>query len=299
MKKIFLTILISFLSLVEFVYCQEADKVATDSTWQKGMFIGLNFSNTGLSNWAGGGQNAINISSLLNLHANMKTETSSFQNSLELAYGMTKLGKLGLRKSDDRLILVSNYGFKAAKSLEYSALLDFRTQLTEGFNYDKKDPNTEKDLYISNFMSPGYLNVGLGMSYKPNDYFQLYLSPISNRIIFVLDDTLSAQGAYGVEPGKNIKSELGATMAAQYEREVYENINFKTRLTIFAPYEHFTTMVVNSETLMTFKINKYMNASISFEMIYDHNINVTRDNGTIGPALQLKHVLAIGIGYKI
>ncbi|MCO5250095.1 MAG: DUF3078 domain-containing protein [Candidatus Kapabacteria bacterium] len=299
MLKIFLTLLITFLFLNYFVYSQDANVAASDSTWDKGMFIGLNFSNTGLSNWAGGGQNAINVSSLLNLHANMKKENSSFQNSLEMAYGMTKLGKFGLRKSDDRLILVSNYGYKAAKSLEYSALLDFRTQFTKGYNYDKIDAITGEYLYISNFMSPGYLNVGLGMSYKPDDYFQLYLSPISNRIIFVLDDTLSAQGAYGVEPGKNIKSELGATMALQYERKVYENINFKSRLTIFAPYEHFTTMVVNSETLMTFKINKYMNASISVEMIYDHNINVTRDNGTIGPALQLKHVLAIGIGYKI
>lgn len=297
MKQIFFIALIAIFTFNFTVFSQETEP--EKSGWETGMFVGLNFSNTGLSNWAGGGQNAINIGSILNLHANMKTPNSSFNNSLEMAYGTTKLGKLALRKSDDRLIFVSNYGYKAAQSLEYSALVDFRTQFTAGYNYDQKDSNTGEDLYISNFMAPGYLNVGLGMSYKPDAYLQLYLSPISNRIIFVLDDTLSDRGAYGVEPGENIKSELGATMAAQYEREIYENVNFKSRLTIFAPYENFTTMVVNSETLMTFKINKYMNASFSVEMIYDDKIKVTRDDGTVGPALQIKHVLSLGIGYKL
>jgi hypothetical protein len=141
--------------------------------------------------------------------------------------------------------------------------------------------------------------VGLGMNYKPDESFELFLSPLSNRLIIVLDDTLSAQGAYGVEPGKNIKSELGATLSAQYQKTIIENVDFRSRLKMFAPYESIETVVINSETLLTFKVNKYMNASFSLEMIYDDKINVTRDDGTVGPALQIKHVISLGISYRI
>lgn len=295
----FCTVAISIFLAANLLNAQEASDEAAKSPWQTGMFVGLNFSNTGLSNWAGGGQNAINIGSIINLHANMKGENAAFDNSLEMAYGMTKLGKLDFRKSDDRLIFVSKYGYKATSTLNYSALLDFRTQFTKGYNYDKKDPNTGEDLFISDFLSPGYLNVGLGMNYKPDESFELFLSPLSNRLIIVLDDTLSAQGAYGVEPGKNIKSELGATLSAQYQKTIIENVDFRSRLKMFAPYESIETVVINSETLLTFKVNKYMNASFSLEMIYDDKINVTRDDGTVGPALQIKHVISLGISYRI
>ena len=62
---------------------------------------------------------------------------------------------------------------------------------------------------------------------------------------------------------------------------------------------------VNWELLIGLKVNKYISASISTQMIYDHDIPVPveRDidgvtvKGT-GPRLQFKQVLAIGFSYK-
>jgi hypothetical protein len=171
--------------------------------------LGLNFTNVGLKNWAGGGNNALSVSGLTNLNYNYSSKTESWSNSLEAGYGIIKLGSDDLRKSDDRLILTSKYGYIAAKNLSYSVLVDFRTQFVRGYDYNQnKDSVSGEYPIISNFMAPGYLNIGVGMNYHPFDFLDIYASFLSNRVIFVLDDSLSKIGSFGVEPGQKLKVNL-------------------------------------------------------------------------------------------
>src|SRR4030043_427071 len=53
---------------------------------------------------------------------------------------------------------------------------------------------------ISKFMAPGYINLSIGMDYKPSENFNVYFGPLSGKVTFVLDDTLSHYGAFGLEP---------------------------------------------------------------------------------------------------
>jgi len=259
--------------------------------------VGANFSSVGLTNWAGGGNNSISIGGNTGLGLNYVTKSISWNNSIEAGYGVIKLGTDGFRKTDDRLIVSSKFGHKAASHLSYSALLDFRTQFAKGFDYNKLD-SAGNYLRISDFMSPGYLTIGLGMNYKPVDFIDIYVSPLSNRVIFVLDDSMSIAGAYGVAPGKNIKSELGATYDMLLQKAIVENVDLRSRLNLFAPYEAITSIVVNWELGLNFKVNEYINAGFNLSLIYDDKININRDDGTIGPATQMKHVINIGFAYK-
>lgn len=259
--------------------------------------IGANFSSVGLSNWAGGGNNSISLGANTGLGLNYVTKSISWNNSIEAGYGVIKLGSDGFRKTDDRLIISSKFGHKAASHLSYSALLDFRTQFAKGFDYNKLD-SAGNYLRISDFMSPGYLTIGLGMNYKPADFIDIYFSPLSNRVIFVLDDSLSSAGAYGVSPGKNIKSELGATYDMLLQRPIFENVDLRSRLNLFAPYETITSIVVNWELGLNFKVNEYINAGFNLNLIYDDKIKINRDDKTVGPATQMKHVINIGFAYK-
>ena len=45
---------------------------------------------------------------------------------------------------------------------------------------------------------------------------------------FVLDNRLSAAGAFGVKPGKKTLAEVGALAVANYKRKLAENINLVT-----------------------------------------------------------------------
>jgi len=292
-KKILLTAII-FTGLAYIAYSNDA------KLWKFGGNVGLSLTNVSLSNWSGGGKNTITINGSLGAFGNFKGESSEWSNMLDIGYGVTKLGELDFRKSDDKLILISKYGYKATEQLNYSAMMDFRTQFNYGYNFDKRNPlDSTEYLKISAPMAPAYLNVGIGMNYKPTDYLQIMLSPIANRLIIVLDEELSNKGAYGVDKGKHIKSELGSSFNATFKKEIFENIVLQSRLNLFSSFNNFTKTVVNSESVLNMKINSFLSATISADIIYDHNVKVVRDNGTIGPATQFRNVLGIGFSYMI
>lgn len=59
---------------------------------------------------------------------------------------------------------------------------------------------------------------------------------------------------------------------------------------------------VNWSTLTTFKVNKFISATLSTQLIYDDDIKVLRttgdQKGTVGPDVQFKQVLGVGFTYK-
>ncbi len=274
---------------------------ATDSVetrpWTTGGSVAVNFNQVALSNWSGGGENTITIGGLVGLMAHLDQGNRHWANDLELGYGVTKIGDAGLRKSNDKLTFVSKYDYNATKTLFYSGLIDFRTQMTDGFDYGTIDSLGEPKK-ISEILAPGYLNVGVGMTWKPTSSFELLLAPISNRLIIVLDDELSAAGAFGVDPGKKIESELGATSRLKFVDELVENVTYESKLNLFAPYEDFATVVVTWENLLNLRVNDFLTTSISLEVRYDEAVDLTRDDGSVGPATQVKEALAIGVGYS-
>lgn len=301
MQRIYL--LVIFLILLPFTaFTQDIPdslaQVKVSPNWNRGGISGLNFSNVGLSNWAGGGSDMISVTGFSLLFANYRTDKMSWDNALDVGYGVVKQGEEDLRKSDDRLIFSSKLGYNATPKLLYTALLDFRTQFDLGYDYSKKEPNSDRALLISDFMSPAYLNLGLGMNYKPNDYLQIFISAVSNRLIIVLNEELSNQGAYGVNPGEKIFSQLGASANILYQQDIFENVNLRSRLNLFSAYNRFTSVVVTSETALNLKVNSFINASFNLDLIYDDKVSILRTDGTRGPSTQMRHVIGIGIAYK-
>ena len=81
--------------------------------WRKGGLFNINFGQTSLTNWAAGGdQLALNFNGFLNLFAYYKKDKHAWDNSLDLAIGYVKTTSLGTRKADDRIDLLSKYGYE-------------------------------------------------------------------------------------------------------------------------------------------------------------------------------------------
>lgn len=285
--------------------------------WKKGGLIGLNFSQSSFTNWAAGGENSLSVTSLVSLFANYKKDKDSWDNTLDLAYGMLQTGAAPLRKNEDKIDFSSKYGrYAFLKHWYYTALVSFKSQFADGYNY----PNDS--VVISHFMAPGYLLGSLGMDYKTTDNsFSLFLSPLTWKTIFVNDQKLADAGAYGVDKaeydsvagvyvmvkhGATITNQFGGYLKMTFKKDIFKNVNFATKLELFSNYlKNPQNIVVNWETLIGLKVNKFLSASISTNMIYDNDIpvpvkreiNGVTVDGT-GPRLQFKEVLAIGFSYK-
>lgn len=272
-------------------------KAQTDSIthWKFGGAGTLNFSQVSLSNWAAGGQNSLATNGLVNLFAKYAKGNINWDNTLDLGYGIIKQGDAKFIKSDDKVDLSSKFGQKALDKWYYTALLNFKTQMDDGFNY----PNDS--VVISTLLAPGYLLYSLGMDYKPNDKFTLFVSPATGKTTIVLDDTLSARGAFGVEPGDKSRTEIGGFVKFAYKQNLMQNISFETKIDLFSNYlKNPQNIDVNWEALLVMKVNKYIVTTLNTVVLYDDDIDILVDEktGKKGPRVQFKELFGLGLSYK-
>ncbi|MCX6276144.1 MAG: DUF3078 domain-containing protein [Bacteroidetes bacterium] len=270
-----------------------------DTVWRRGGLIAINFTQVSLTNWAAGGQNSISGNGIINYFANYKRGKNVWDNNLDLGYGMLIQGSDKARKSDDKIDFSSKYGREAFSHWYYSALFNFRSQFTPGYNY----PNDST--VISNFLAPAYITFALGMDYKPNPHFSLFISPAAVRWTIVNDKDLSNAGAFGVDSGEVVETEAGALLKASLNVDLAKNINLSSTVDLFSNYlKDPQNIDVNWQLLLSVKISKYFSASLSTQLIYDDNTTLTfykSDNTTVdhtGPGVQFKEVLGIGFSYK-
>ena len=263
--------------------------------------IGPNLAQTSLTNWAAGGENSVAWNLYLNASANYKKGDWSWDNALITDFGKTFTTSNKWLKSVDKLNFSTKIGRNISKHWSISALGDFLTQFARGYDSDT-NPNIpgNKDKYISTLFAPGYLTLAIGADYKPNEDFSLLLSPITGKMTFVLDNRLSAAGAFGVKPGKKTLAEVGALAVANYKRKLAENINLVTKLTLFTPYnENFGNIDVNWDMMIAFKINKFLTTTLTTNLVYDDDIKTVDAAGNQrGAKVQFREVLGLGLAYS-
>lgn len=296
MKKYTLILAMALISLS--LSAQEA--VDADTLWKFSGSTSLNLSQLSLNNWAAGGDNSLSGNALVNLSANYAKDKTNWENKLVLGFGLVKQGNDPTRKSNDQIDFASKMGWKVSEKWFATLLLGFSTQFAEGYD----NPGEDDRMKISNFMAPGYLSFSLGMDYKPSEVFSLFLSPVSSKFTFVLDDDLSAAGSFGLDPGNKARAEFGAYIKMAYKQEILKNVILDTKINFFSNYLYNPQYVdVNWDLLLTFKINDFLAASLLTQLIYDYDIKFGEDTTGDGEAdtftdkVQFKELFGLGLTY--
>lgn len=263
--------------------------------WKKSGSTSLTFGQTSFSNWAAGGENSVSAIGAFSGKLNYEKSKLTWDNSLDLGYGLSYQGGEQI-KNDDRIILATRLGYKATRLWSYAMEVSFKSQFYKGY---ERYPVEEGDHYISKFMAPGYLYGAIGMNYThPTEDLKVLISPITEKITFVSDDSLSAAGAYGVKPGKKMLAEFGSMVKATYSKKFTENILFNSTLSLFSAYDSFGNIDVDWANSLDWKLNKFFTLKVDLFLLYDNDIKtVDKDGNTKGAKVQLKEVLGFGFGY--
>jgi hypothetical protein len=282
----------------------------TTSNWTKKGNFGLNFAQSSYTNWAAGGQNALNWQGIFNYAINYAKDNFKWDNTLATALGYSYYNfKDKPVKTDDKIEFTSLAGIKATEHLNYSLEFAFRSQFAYGFDYATDSTN-----YISKFLAPAYLTLGLGVEWVPNEHFSINFAPLTGRITIVNDTRLAEIGAYGVEkgyfnpddttqwiPGKKIRYEFGARLAAKMKYTIFQNVDFESKLELFSNYlEHPLYIDVDWQNLLVMKVNSWLNCSFGTHLIYDYDIPFYDINAAgesiLDPnsKVQFKEVLSVG-----
>jgi hypothetical protein len=278
--------------------------VSNDSVmgWKTGGLIGLSISQASFTNWAAGGQNTIALGGIVNLFAKYKSEHSSWDNMLDLGYGILQQGKnADFIKTDDKVDFTSKYGRNASAKWYYAGLVNFKTQMAPGYNYP--DVSTK----ISDLLAPAYVLAAIGMDYKPNDKLTAFIAPFTSKNTIVNDEALSNAGAFGVDPGKKTRSEIGGYIRMVYQQTYFKDksVSVLSKLDLFSNYQNNPQNIdVSWETIIGLKVNRFITTTITTHLIYDDDIDIgvdRNDDGVIdgsGPRTQFKEVIGVGLNVK-
>lgn len=294
MKKLLFTFIFIAFSIGTYSQADDKDKLE-DGKWNLKGVTGINVSQTSVSNWSAGGENSMAGTAYLNGSLVRKSGNWLWSNALALEYGLTNTKSNGSRKSSDKIDFTTQLGYSTDNKWYYTVMGDLKTQFYKGYDY-----STDPRSYISNLFSPAYTNISAGLEFRPGTWYSLYLSPIAGKLTFVNSDYLSDMGAFGVDPGKHFKAELGAYFKARMERKIMENVNVISTLDFFTAYDKsFGNVDVNWDLLINMKINQFLSANINTTLKYDDDIKSIADDGTPrGPRVQFKEVIGVGLAYN-
>lgn len=288
MKKV---LLITSISLGAIAMAQETktDAPVTDTVkaWSIQGQNTLMLNQAAFSNWVGGGANNVGWLAGVNYNLTYEKGKDLWENIIILGYGQNNTQGTGVRKTQDVINLSTNYGREFAKHWYISAGAGLQTQFAPGYE-DGNNPDAKK---ISNFMAPGYVNLGAGVTYRPNDNFTVTMRPANARWTFVLDKDLQKAGTYGLKnDGDSSLFQFGFLGTAMYKLKIMENITLLNTASVFSNYlDHPERLVLGYSGVLSMKINKYISTNVTLDLLYDHN-QIWKT--------QLKQTLGVGLAYN-
>ncbi|EAR02580.1 DUF3078 domain-containing protein [Maribacter sp. HTCC2170] len=292
-----------------------SSKFRVPSFWTKINKLGINLSEVAFVNWNAGGNNSVSGLGNARFERNYKFRYIKWDNYLQLKYGLNAQEGRKLRKTDDAIRFSSTFGYRrdTISNWYYSVKAKFNTQFANGYKYpDRTTP-------ISRFMAPGYFFLGAGTSYiSENQKFNLYVSPLTQKATFVMDQDLANKGAFGVKKaildsngnvlteGENQFIELGFLITNKWETAIMENVGLRSNLSLYTDYlSSFGNIDIDWELNINLKVNKYITTSLGTHFIYDDDILFDRQvdaNGIVidpgEPRLQFKQLLGVGVTYE-
>lgn len=235
---------------------QEAE--TKPSPWSCTGVVGLNASATGLVNWAAGGNNNVNGVAFGKVRLVYNENNLSWETNLNLEYGLSYVDQKydAFQKSSDVIDFNTKFGWQFHKAWYLTASAGFKSQFAFGRAYDGTEA---ADPIISKFLSPSYTDISVGIDWKPNSIFSLYLSPVAGKITtayvgsavedanpglrqqmqekyatWTYSTVENADGTYD-KIYKNAKAELGLSFKGSINY-TYKDLKIITTLGLFTPY---------------------------------------------------------------
>ena len=255
---------------------QEVDSTKIKG-WKKSGLTSLILNKTAFSNWISGGENSIAATLSVDYNINYYNNGWSWDTKIIGSFGVNKNSDSKFfKKIDDRIEINSLIGKKFIEKFSFSSFLNFKTQFAKGFKYSNASEDIEIREEITRFLSPAYLQIGIGVYWKQDNSLWVNMAPITGRLILAsrkfTDNLDNGEEYFGIPKGEISRFELGASLSAFYKFEVIENIQLEQRINLYSDYLGKTGNIDVDYTITAFmKINDYLSTNLIIQCLYDDN----------------------------
>lgn len=192
-----------------------------------------------------GGDNSIALVATFNLKHTFTKNLFSIETKFNAKLGYNRMkveveqNEKGIWfKNQDEFEISTAPSLKMSKNWSYGVIAKFRSQFVNGY---KSRTEQEQEHLKSKFMTPAYLDISLGITYKspkPKFPITVNLSPIALNATFAESDLIRRENGftYGIEdPDKTSKYEGGSSIQIDFDRKFgkSEFLRYRTMLYTF------------------------------------------------------------------
>lgn len=275
---------------------QEPDTLAASDGWRSSLRASLAGNQSAYSNWQEGGVDALAVTSRIDGSFDRVVGRVLTTQAVRLAFGVLRQDTLDFRKAID----VARYEITAELAWESvfrpSAAFAVRSQFAAGFDYA---PTAERyptlavvpgeTLKVSDAFAPLVLSQSAGVAFRPGGGFVARTGLGLKETVVTIE---RLRPVYGNGPDQLARVEAGLDLEATFEREVMDNVTYRSRLTSFQGFSQIGSQAPDAlfENGLILKVNDLLNVTIDTSALYDADIS-----GNV----QLREVLSVGLAVDL
>jgi hypothetical protein len=240
------------------------------------------------SNWYQGGSSSFAALGIAKGQISYITDHFTWENTGEWRAGGSTISADSLHKvntTDDLLRLYSKANVRIVPTLFASLSAEIETRLLPTYK------SNSMKLKSAPF-SPFRFNMALGLDYKPVKGLSVSVSPLSYKLIHIMDTSRVTVTEYGLNPGQRTLHTVGSSVRVEYVWKPVREVNLESRFYFYTNYHH---VEIDLEVNCDFIINRFLSARLMLHPRYDSSVILEGDTRA---KIQFRELLSLGFAHK-
>ena len=239
-------------------------------------------------NWYQGGSSSFAALGIAKGQISYIRERFTWENYGEWRMGGSTISADSLHKintTDDLFRIYSKANLRIVPKVFTSFSVDFETRLLPTYKSNSMDLK-------SGPFAPVRFTAAFGIDYKPVKNLSIAFSPISYKMIHIMDTVRIAVTEYGLEQGQQTQHNVGMSLRVEYLWKPVREVALETKFYTYTNYKH---VELDLEVNCDFIINRFMSARLSLHPRYDSSVIMKGDDHA---KIQFRELLSIGFAHK-
>ncbi len=239
-------------------------------------------------NWYQGGSSSFAGLGIAKGQISYIRERFTWENTGEWRIGGSTVSADSLHKvntTDDLFRIYSKANLRIVPKLFTSISAELETRLLPTYK------SNSMDLKSAPF-SPFRFNAAFGIDYKPVKGLSISVSPISYKVIHIMDTVRVNPKDFGLDEHQRTQHNIGSSMRVEYVWKPVREVNIESKFYLYTNYQN---VEVDLEVNCDFIINRFLSARLMLHPRYDSTVI---KEGDTKAKMQFRELLSIGFNHR-
>ena len=259
------------------------------SPWRREATLMLQISqNYMTANWYQGGSSSFAGLGIAKGQISYISERFTWENFGEWRIGASTVSADSLHKintTDDMFRIYSKANLRIVPKLFTSVSAEIETRLLPTYQ-------ANSNMLKSAPFSPFRFNAAFGIDYKPVKNLSISVSPVSYKMIHIMDTARVLSTDYGLEAGQRTQHNIGSSVRIEYTWKPVREVALESK---FYFYTNYQDVELDLEVNCDFIITRFMSARLILHPRYDTSVIMQGDTHA---KIQFRELLSIGFAHK-